>query len=152
MGRAPAPFYDPLAFAVAEAHARGLELHAWFNPYRAHFPADKSPIAANHISSHGARTSCVKYGPYLWMDPGKRRSARLHGRVSCSTSLGVTTSTAIHIDDYFYPYREQTPRGREIPFPDDRPGAPIAERAERSTATTGGGGTWTCSSSSCTRR
>ena len=34
MGQAPSPYYDPLEFAVAEAHKRGLELHAWFNPYR----------------------------------------------------------------------------------------------------------------------
>ena len=37
-GRAPEPYYDPLAFWIVEAHARGLELHAWFNPYRAHHP------------------------------------------------------------------------------------------------------------------
>src|SRR4029078_11610973 len=37
------PGYDPLAFAVSEAHARGLELHAWFNPYRARHPSGKSP-------------------------------------------------------------------------------------------------------------
>jgi uncharacterized lipoprotein YddW (UPF0748 family) len=37
-GQAPSPWYDPLAFAVREAHARGLELHAWFNPYRAGTP------------------------------------------------------------------------------------------------------------------
>src|SRR6476660_2146853 len=41
MGKSPG--YDPLAFAVQEAHARGLELHAWFNPYRARTPTAKSP-------------------------------------------------------------------------------------------------------------
>ena len=50
MGRAPDPWYDPLEFAVAEAHKRGLELHAWFNPYRARHPSGKSPASANHIS------------------------------------------------------------------------------------------------------
>src|SRR5271157_2430021 len=49
-GRAPSPFYDPLAFAIAEAHRRGLELHAWFNPFRAHHAQAVSPIAHNHIS------------------------------------------------------------------------------------------------------
>ena len=44
-GRAPSPFYDPLAFAIAEAHQRGLELHAWFNPFRAHhFQADRKSV------------------------------------------------------------------------------------------------------------
>src|SRR5260221_1567866 len=50
MGKAPSPFYDPLAFAIAEAHQRGLELHAWFNPYRVRHPDAKSPAAHNHIS------------------------------------------------------------------------------------------------------
>src|SRR5712691_12875033 len=50
MGKEPEPFYDPLAFAIAEAHSRGLELHAWFNPYRARQAAAKSPISSNHIS------------------------------------------------------------------------------------------------------
>jgi uncharacterized lipoprotein YddW (UPF0748 family) len=50
MGRAPQPFYDPLAFAIQEAHRRGLELHAWFNPFRALHPQNKSPVALNHIS------------------------------------------------------------------------------------------------------
>ena len=49
MGKAPVPFYDPLAFAISEAHQRGLELHAWFNPYRAHHYKSWSPITANHI-------------------------------------------------------------------------------------------------------
>ena len=43
-----APGYDPLAFAVEEAHARGLELHAWFNPYRARHPTAKSPLPEPH--------------------------------------------------------------------------------------------------------
>src|SRR6202142_4116152 len=50
MGQPPQPPYDPLAFAVAEAHKRGLELHAWFNPFRALHPQAKSPVAPNHIS------------------------------------------------------------------------------------------------------
>src|SRR5437870_5160542 len=50
MGRPPEPFYDPLASAIAEAHKRGLELHAWFNPYRARLLSAKSPATATHIS------------------------------------------------------------------------------------------------------
>src|SRR6185437_14865327 len=50
MGRAPNPWYDPLEFAVNEAHKRGLELHAWFNPYRARHPSGKGPASADHIS------------------------------------------------------------------------------------------------------
>src|SRR5919197_1059888 len=49
-GRPPEPSWDPLAFAVAEAHKRGLELHAWFNPYRARYSTVISPVAATHVS------------------------------------------------------------------------------------------------------
>src|SRR5258707_179192 len=46
MGQAPSPFYDPLAFAVEAAHQRRLELHAWFNPFRAHYTKALSPVGA----------------------------------------------------------------------------------------------------------
>ena len=74
MGKAPAPFYDPLAFAVEEAHRRGLELHAWFNPYRALHFTSKSPIAAGHVSR--AHPELVrKYGNYLCSTPANRACA-----------------------------------------------------------------------------
>ena len=70
-GRAPNPFWDPLEFAVSEAHTRGLELHAWFNPYRARHTSGFSPLAKSHISK--TRPSLVKtYGAHLWLDPGLR--------------------------------------------------------------------------------
>src|SRR5688500_7932624 len=70
MGKAPAPYYDPLEFAVNEAHRRGLELHAWFNPYRARHPSAKSTPSPDHISR--TRPELVKrYGRHLWMDPGE---------------------------------------------------------------------------------
>src|SRR6056297_2547692 len=50
MGQSPVPYYDPLEFAVEEAHKRGLELHAWFNPYRARHPADTGKVAPTHLS------------------------------------------------------------------------------------------------------
>src|SRR5574338_808467 len=49
-GRAPEPYYDPLKFAVDEAHKRGLELHAWFNPYRARHPSARGSAATTHIA------------------------------------------------------------------------------------------------------
>src|SRR5436305_1884381 len=49
LGKAPDPLYDPLEFAVREAHARGLDLHAWLNPYRAKVPASRSPVPPNHL-------------------------------------------------------------------------------------------------------
>ena len=50
MGVAPLPAWDPLAFAVTEAHARSLELHAWLNPFRARYSQAISPVAAQHVS------------------------------------------------------------------------------------------------------
>ena len=115
-GRAPEPFYDPLEFAVREAHARGLELHAWFNPYRAKAPSAKTDFAPNHI----ARThpDVVKpYGTFLWMDPGEDvvRDWTVNVIVDVTRRYDVD---GVHIDDYFYPYRERGPDGREIDFPD----------------------------------
>src|SRR6516165_12068759 len=62
------PGYDPLEFAVREAHARGLELHAWFNPYRAHHPSATSPIPADHLVKR--RPDLAKpYGKHHWLVP-----------------------------------------------------------------------------------
>jgi uncharacterized lipoprotein YddW (UPF0748 family) len=115
-GRAPSPFYDPLVFAVREAHARGLELHAWFNPYRARHPSARSEMAANHISR--ANPELVKqYGSYLWMDPGEDavRQRSIDVVVDVVRRYDID---GVHIDDYFYPYRELGPDGRELDFPD----------------------------------
>ena len=116
-GRAPAPFYDPLAFAIAEAHKRGLELHAWFNPYRARHADARSPIAPNHISR--TRHDLVRsYGKYLWLDPGERDVQDY----SLSVVMDVVKRydvDAVHFDDYFYPYREKDSAGREVDFPDN---------------------------------
>ena len=116
-GRAPQPFYDPLAFAIEEAHKRGLELHAWFNPYRARHANSTSPIAANHISR--TRPELVRsYGKYLWLDPGERDVQDYSLRVVMDVVKRYDID-AVHFDDYFYPYREKDSTGREVDFPDD---------------------------------
>ena len=115
-GERPEPFYDPLAFAVAEAHARGIELHAWFNPYRAGHPASVGRRAASHISR--LRPDLVRtYGDYLWLDPGEPEAVD-H---SMSVILDVVRRydvDGVHLDDYFYPYPVER-RGRRVQFPDD---------------------------------
>lgn len=116
MGRAPSPYYDPLAFAVEEAHRRGLELHAWFNPYRARHAAAFSSISSDHISK--SRPHLVRaYGRSLWLDPGERE-VQEH---SLNVVLDVVRRydiDGIHFDDYFYPYPEKDAQGRALPFPD----------------------------------
>ena len=115
-GRAPEPYYDPLAFAVRESHARGLELHAWFNPYRARHPSATSPAARTHISvthPHLVRT----YGKYQWMDPGEPAVLKRTLNVILDVVKRYDVD-GIHIDDYFYPYPELGPDKLEVPFPD----------------------------------
>ncbi len=115
-GRAPSPFYDPLAFAIAEAHRRGLELHAWFNPFRAHHFQAVSPIAPGHISR--TRPELVRsYGKYLWLDPGDPAVREYSQRVVMDV-LKRYDVDGIHFDDYFYPYPEKSAAGQEIDFPD----------------------------------
>lgn len=119
MGRAPEPFYDPLAFAIAESHKRGLELHAWINPYRSRYSMTR-PASADHIGR--TNPSLVRrYGPYQWMDPGDPAVRALTKRVVLDIVRRYDVD-AVHMDDYFYPYPEtRRVRGklREIPFPDD---------------------------------
>jgi uncharacterized lipoprotein YddW (UPF0748 family) len=117
MGKAPEPFYDPLSFAVQEAHARGLELHAWFNPFRARHTSARSEVAANHMIR--TRPDLVrKYGSHLWMDPGEA-DVRDHSLRVILDVVKRYDIDGVHIDDYFYPYREYESNGKLINFPDD---------------------------------
>jgi uncharacterized lipoprotein YddW (UPF0748 family) len=116
MGKAPSPYYDPLQFVVEESHKRGLELHAWFNPYRAGHPSWKPPVAANHISK--TRPDLVrKYDTYLWLDPGLREVQEYSLEVIMDVVRRYDID-GIHIDDYFYPYPTKDARNREMDFPD----------------------------------
>lgn len=114
-GRPPQPFYDPLEFAIAEAHARGLELHAWFNPFRALASANQS-VAPNHVTKTHPEW-IRRYGNLVWLDPGEPAARKW----SIDTLLDVVRRydiDGIHIDDYFYPYPIKTANGI-VPFPDD---------------------------------
>src|SRR5205085_5876660 len=69
-GRPPSPLYDPLTFWIDEAHRRGLQLHAWFNPYRASHPKATATPAPEHIVNR--RPDLVRsFGSYRWLDPGE---------------------------------------------------------------------------------
>lgn len=116
-GVAPDPFWDPLQFAIEQAHARGLELHAWFNPFRAGFVAKRAPLSTRHVTRR--RPELVRrYGRHWWMDPGEPAARQLALNVMVDVAQRYDVD-GIHIDDYFYPYQERDARGRIIPFPDD---------------------------------
>lgn len=110
-GKAPDPAWDPLAFAIEGAQARGLELHAWFNPFRARHPAAASKNAPDHVANVAGL--CVRYGDQLWMDPGVLE-ARQHTLRVIFDVVERYDLDGVHIDDYFYPY----PVGGKD-FPDD---------------------------------
>ncbi|MCU0636308.1 MAG: family 10 glycosylhydrolase, partial [Gemmatimonadaceae bacterium] len=115
-GRAPTPYYDPLHFATQAAHARGLELHAWFNPYRARHPTAIGAPARTHLVVH--RPELVRrYGAYEWMDPGEPRVLAHSLRVMLDVVRRYDVD-GIHIDDYFYPYPELGRDSQPVPFPD----------------------------------
>lgn len=96
------PGYDPLAFAIDEAHARGLELHAWLNPYRAR--AGSGATSADHVSQT-MPDAVVSYGSFLWMDPGNP-DAFDHTLAVVRDIVQRYDVDGIHMDDYFYPYPE----------------------------------------------
>ena len=95
------PGYDPLAYAIAEAHARGIELHAWVNPFRA-ATGSKAPPAANHVSR--THPEWIRsYGGQKWIDPGVPEARRYVIDVILDIVRRYDID-GLHIDDYFYPY------------------------------------------------
>ncbi len=111
-GQAPDdPDFDPLAFIINECHKRGMELHAWLNPYRVKTNLSNN-LAPNHIyNSYPERF--VQYGNQLFFDPGLPENRTF----ICDVVRDIVSRydvDAIHMDDYFYPYPIA---GKD--FPDD---------------------------------
>lgn len=116
-GQAPKPYYDPLLFTIREARRRNLEVHAWFNPFRARHPSAKGKVPANHITRK--RPDLVRrYGSLDWLDPGDP-AVRAHSKRVIMDVLKRYPVDGIHIDDYFYPYPVK--RGNTlVSFPDSK--------------------------------
>ncbi|GIG91939.1 glycosyl hydrolase [Plantactinospora endophytica] len=96
------PGYDPLAFAVAEAHARNLELHGWFNPYRVSTQGDPARLVAGHPAR--VNPSWVeRYDGKLYYNPGVP-AARRHTVNAIMDAVTRYDLDGVHFDDYFYPY------------------------------------------------
>jgi uncharacterized lipoprotein YddW (UPF0748 family) len=116
-GKMPQPFYDPLTLAVTEAHARGLEIHAWFNPFRAAHPESKSPPALNHVTR--THPEIIRhYARQIWLDPGEpeAQTRALNAVLDVVKRYDVD---GVVFDDYFYPYPEKNWAGNVLDFPDD---------------------------------
>lgn len=100
-GQAPNPYYDPFKFWIEECHKRGMELHAWLNPYRVAQKYD-DPLSTTHIAFQHPEW-ILKYGDRLYFDPGLPQTREFVTDVveDIVTRYDVD---AIHFDDYFYPY------------------------------------------------
>jgi len=99
MGRTPG--YDPLAYCIREAHARGIEVHAWFNPFRA-LSNNAQSVAPNHVTRVAPQIT-RKFGTMTWCDPAQpdTRARALNVILDVVRRYDVD---GVHLDDYFYPY------------------------------------------------
>ncbi|MCW3116444.1 MAG: hypothetical protein JWM28_526 [Chitinophagaceae bacterium] len=109
-GRAPSPYYDPLQFMIDEVHKRGMEFHAWCNPYRANFNIGTASIAYDHITKTHPEWF-LTYGSTRYFDPANIKAQEFVVNVVTDIVRRYDVD-AIHMDDYFYPYRIA---GKEFP-------------------------------------
>ena len=110
-GTPPKTQEDPLTWMIAAAHQRGLEFHAWLNPYRATMDLNTAGLNPNH-DFHKHRNWMLKYGTKWYYDPGLPE-VKAHLLQIISEVVDTYEIDAIHFDDYFYPYREPN-----LEFPD----------------------------------
>lgn len=122
-GEAPQPYWDPLQWMIEQCHARGMELHAWINPYRAKTKGTKELAKTHPYFRHPERY--FEYAGQLIMDPGIPENRDYICNVVTDILVRYDVD-GIHIDDYFYPY----PDGGK-PIPDDRTYAKYGQGMER---------------------
>jgi uncharacterized lipoprotein YddW (UPF0748 family) len=113
-GKAPEPFYDPLKFWINAAHQRGLELHVWLNPYRAHHTTGKEISERSVIKTNPNLVVELENGMW-WMDPAQKGTQDHTSKVVMDI-VNRYDIDGVHFDDYFYPY-ESYNNGKD--FPDD---------------------------------
>jgi uncharacterized lipoprotein YddW (UPF0748 family) len=105
-GRAPVPLWDPLEFMIAETHKRGMEFHAWFNPFRS-VASSTSVVASNHISVLRPDWHLTYSNPFKLLDPGNPEVRDYVVSVVMDVVRGYDID-GVHFDDYFYPYSGTT--------------------------------------------
>lgn len=111
-GRAPQPYWDPLAWMVEQCHRRGMELHAWINPFRAKTKGTTELATTHYYIQHPER--CFSYDGLLIMDPALQENRVYICRIAADIVRRYDVD-GLHIDDYFYPY----PAAGQ-PIPDDK--------------------------------
>ena len=112
IGKAPNPMYDPLEFWVEEAHQRGIELHVWLNPYRAHHTGGGAVTSESMVKKSPDNVVKLKNGMY-WFDPSNTKTQD-HVSNVVKDLVKRYDLDGIHFDDYFYPYASYN-GGKDFP-------------------------------------
>ena len=100
-GKAPQPYWDPLAWMVQQCHQRGMELHAWINPYRAKTKTAHANASNHVVVQHPER--CFDYDGLKVLNPALKENRDYICQV-VTDILERYDVDGLHIDDYFYPY------------------------------------------------
>lgn len=101
-GQPPSPYYDPLTFWTEAAHDRGIELHVWLNPYRAHHKDGKEITEKSIVKKRPELALYLKEG-YWWLDPAQKGTQE-HTTAVVMDLVNRYDIDGVHFDDYFYPY------------------------------------------------
>ena len=110
-GKIPDPYYDPLKFIIEECHKRGIEIHAWFNPFRSVVNINTSDISRKHISKTHPGWN-IEYGKYKWLNPGLPEVRNYVTDIVMDVVRRYNID-GVHFDDYFYPYPINNKRFRD---------------------------------------
>ncbi|MDN5201343.1 family 10 glycosylhydrolase [Fulvivirgaceae bacterium BMA10] len=102
-GKAPDPYYDPLTFMIEECHDKGMEFHAWFNPYRAIVDIESNVTDSLHITNSLSEWF-LTYGKNAYFDPGIPEVREYVTNIVADVVTRYDID-AVHFDDYFYPYK-----------------------------------------------
>ncbi len=115
-GRAPEPFYDPLVYWIDQAHLRGMDLHVWVNPYRAHHISG-SEVSSKSLVKHPVLGKAIHRlaNGYYWFEP-TNKNTQDHSYAVIMDIVKRYNIDGIHMDDYFYPYPSYN---NDKDFPDD---------------------------------
>lgn len=106
LAKAPYPYYDPLEFAIKEAHKRGLDFHVWVNPFRLNTNWDENKVLPSTHTAVRHPSWTIAYGKTLYLDPGNPEAREFVLKVLVDL-LKRYDFDALHFDDYFYPYKIQ---------------------------------------------